>query len=173
MFPTENLCALIALYVAFTFFVSTTPSFHFVCKHFLETERGEALNDKEIYLKSDRGTQLVLWPQTTRDATDTQPLSEKWPRDETSKPRVNDTPKPLYPRERDLLPIVQEASWASGLFWTIRKIWPLLVSEPRTVQPVPSRRTEYTISAGRLWKWGLLWRCVEKIQGAKISGSLP
>jgi len=26
----------------------------------LETELGEALNDK-IYLKSDRGTQLVLW----------------------------------------------------------------------------------------------------------------
>jgi hypothetical protein len=25
----------------------------------LETELGEALNDKEIYLKSDRGTQLV------------------------------------------------------------------------------------------------------------------
>jgi len=22
----------------------------------------EALNDKEIYLKSDRGTQLVIWP---------------------------------------------------------------------------------------------------------------
>jgi hypothetical protein len=26
----------------------------------LETQLGEALNDKEIYLKSDRGTQLVL-----------------------------------------------------------------------------------------------------------------
>jgi len=27
----------------------------------LETELGEALNDK-IFQKSDRGTQLVLWP---------------------------------------------------------------------------------------------------------------
>ena len=54
----ENLCTLTALYVAFTFSVSTTPSFYFVSKNFLETELGEALNDK-IYLKSDRGTQLV------------------------------------------------------------------------------------------------------------------
>jgi len=49
-----------SLYVAFTFCVSTTPSFHFVSKNVLETELGEALNDKETYLKSDRGTQLVL-----------------------------------------------------------------------------------------------------------------
>jgi len=49
-----------SLYVAFTFFVSTTPSFPFVSKGVLETGLGEALNDKEIYLKSDRGTQLVL-----------------------------------------------------------------------------------------------------------------
>jgi len=56
----ENLWTLIALYVEFTYFVSTTPSFHFVSKTFLETELGEALNDKEIYLKSDRGTQLIL-----------------------------------------------------------------------------------------------------------------
>ena len=40
-------------------FVSTTPSFHFVSKNVLETELGEALNDK-IFQKSDRGTQLVL-----------------------------------------------------------------------------------------------------------------
>jgi hypothetical protein len=48
-----------ALYVAFTFCVSTTPSFHFVSKNLLETELGEALNDKVIYLKSDHGTQLL------------------------------------------------------------------------------------------------------------------
>jgi hypothetical protein len=58
--PPQNLWTFIALYVAFTVFVSTTSSFHFVIKNFLETELGEALNDKEIYLKSDRGTQLVL-----------------------------------------------------------------------------------------------------------------
>jgi len=58
--PPENLWTLVALYVAFTFCVSTTPSLDFVSKHFLETELGEALNDKDIYLKSDRGTQLIL-----------------------------------------------------------------------------------------------------------------
>jgi hypothetical protein len=44
------------------FFVSTycsTISFDFVRKNVLETELGEALNDKKLYLKSDRGTQLV------------------------------------------------------------------------------------------------------------------
>jgi hypothetical protein len=57
--PPENLWSLIALYVAFTFFLSTTPSFYFVSKYILGTELGEALNDKEIYLKSGSGT-LVL-----------------------------------------------------------------------------------------------------------------
>ena len=81
-------------------------------KIFLETELGEAVNEKDIYLKSDHGTQLILWTSrawyTTvipemwpRDATstltlnslrrrwsvtDTQPFSEKWPRGATSKP---------------------------------------------------------------------------------------
>jgi len=59
-FPRKNLWTIIALYVALTFFVTTTPSFHFVSKNVLETELGEALNDMEIYLKSDRGKQLVL-----------------------------------------------------------------------------------------------------------------
>jgi len=53
--PTENLCNLIALYVAFTFCVCSTPSFHFVNNTFLETELGEALNDKEFYLKLTTG----------------------------------------------------------------------------------------------------------------------
>jgi len=54
--PPENLWTLIALYVAFTFCVITTPWFHFVSKMFLETELGEDLNDKQIYLKSGRRT---------------------------------------------------------------------------------------------------------------------
>ena len=57
--PAENLWTLIALYAKFTLSVSTTPSFHFVSKTILETKLGEALNDKEIYLKSGRRTQLV------------------------------------------------------------------------------------------------------------------
>ena len=31
---------------------------------------------------------------------------------------VNATPRPLYPQERDLVPIVQEAGWAPGPVWT-------------------------------------------------------
>jgi hypothetical protein len=31
---------------------------------------------------------------------------------------VNATPQPLYPRERDPVPIVQEAGWAPGPVWT-------------------------------------------------------
>jgi hypothetical protein len=57
--PPENLSTFIALYVAFTFFVSTKPLYNIGSNKFLETEL-ESLNDKEIYLKSDCGTQLVL-----------------------------------------------------------------------------------------------------------------
>jgi len=31
---------------------------------------------------------------------------------------VNATPLPLYPREGDPVPTVQEAGWAPGPFWT-------------------------------------------------------
>jgi hypothetical protein len=31
---------------------------------------------------------------------------------------VNATPRPLYPLERDPVPIVQEAGWAQGPVWT-------------------------------------------------------
>jgi hypothetical protein len=31
---------------------------------------------------------------------------------------ANATPQPLYPRERDPVPIVQEAGWALGPVWT-------------------------------------------------------
>ena len=34
---------------------------------------------------------------------------------------VKATPRPLYPRERDPVAIVQEAGWASGPVWTGRK----------------------------------------------------
>jgi len=35
---------------------------------------------------------------------------------------VNDTPRPIYPRERDSLPIVEEAGWAPGPVWTSAEI---------------------------------------------------
>jgi hypothetical protein len=39
--------------------VRTKPSFLFVSKNVFETKFGEVLNYNEVYLKSDRGTQLV------------------------------------------------------------------------------------------------------------------
>jgi hypothetical protein len=44
-----------------------------------------------LHLNSNRGTQLLLWPSAASDATDTQPLSEEWPRNATSKPRFTNT----------------------------------------------------------------------------------
>jgi hypothetical protein len=41
--PPENLSTFIARYVAFTFLISTTPSFHIVSKNFLETELEELI----------------------------------------------------------------------------------------------------------------------------------
>jgi hypothetical protein len=34
---------------------------------------------------------------------------------------VNSTPRPLYPRERDPVPIVYDAGWAPGPVWTAAK----------------------------------------------------
>ena len=112
------------------FFVGTKSSLHFASKTFLETEL-EALNDKEIFpsfttiilatftrfiftltawdtigtqqLKTDRWTQLVLWPQTARDTTDTQPFSENWPLDATSTLTPN---SPGY-------------NWYTAFFWKL------------------------------------------------------
>jgi hypothetical protein len=51
----------------------------------------------------------------------------------------NAKPRPLYPREKELVPIVQEAGWALGLVWT--------GSTPRTVQPAASRYTNWATAA--------------------------
>jgi len=51
-----------SLYVAFTFFVSTYNTIVPFCQQkCVGNGIWEALNDKKIYLKSDRGTQQVLW----------------------------------------------------------------------------------------------------------------
>jgi hypothetical protein len=50
---------------------------------------------------------------------------------------VNAMPRPLYPRERDPVPIVQEAEWAQGPVWTGAENLTLHRRlDPRTVQPV-------------------------------------
>ena len=60
---------------------------------------------------------------------------------------ISITLQPLYPRERELVPIVQKTGWTLASVWTARKISPLPGFDPRTVQPVASRYTDYAISA--------------------------
>jgi hypothetical protein len=57
-------------------------------------------------------------------------------------------PLPLYPREREPVPIFREAGWALGPYWTVMENLahpPGFVS--RTVQPVASRYTDWDIFA--------------------------
>ena len=44
-------------------------------------------------------------------------------------------------------PTVEEAKWASGPVWMARKISPPSGLDPRTVQHVANRYTDYTIAA--------------------------
>ena len=78
---------------------------------------------------------------------------------------VKGTLRPLYPRETDSVPIVQEAVWAPGSVWTgvenlashrcacVQKISPPPGFDPRTVQSVASRnRLRYPAPRRRkLW----------------------
>ena len=49
-------------------------------------------------------------------------------------------PGPHLTPRKDPVPMVQEAGWASG---PVQKILPSLGFDPRTVQPVGSRYTDY------------------------------
>ena len=49
---------------------------------------------------------------------------------------VNATRRPLYPRERDLVPILQDAGWAPVLDWKDAKNLAPTGFDPRTAQPV-------------------------------------
>ena len=51
---------------------------------------------------------------------------------------VNATPRPLYPQEKDPVPIVYEAGWASDPVWSS----PPPGLDPQTVQPVASRYSD-------------------------------
>jgi hypothetical protein len=74
---------------------------------------------------------------------------------------INTTLRPLYPRERATVPIVQEAGWTSGpvcMDKEKRKYPAPPGFQPRTVQPVPSRYTEYTIPApASNYRGGQVW----------------
>jgi hypothetical protein len=60
---------------------------------------------------------------------------------------VNTTPRPLYLRERDPVPIVQEAGGPQGQSGRVRKTSPSPGFEPLTVHPVTSRYTDWAIPA--------------------------
>jgi len=57
---------------------------------------------------------------------------------------VSVTPRPLFTPGKDPVPIVQEAEWAPGPVWTgAENLAPHREFDPRTVQPVASRYTDY------------------------------
>ena len=57
---------------------------------------------------------------------------------------VSVTPRPLFTTGKDRVPIVQEAGWAPGPVWTGAENLAPPRFDPRTVQPVVSRYTDYS-----------------------------
>ena len=56
-------------------------------------------------------------------------------------------PAALTPREWDLVPIVQEVGWDPGPVWTGAENLALPAFDPRTVQPVASRYTDWAVTS--------------------------
>jgi hypothetical protein len=52
------------------------------------------------------------------------------------------TPRPLYLRERDSVPIVQVAGWNPAPFWMGMENLALSGFEPRTVQQIPTKLSQ-------------------------------
>jgi len=63
------------------------------------------------------------------------------------------TLRPLYPREEEPLPLLQEMGWAPGPVWKDEKISFLTGFDTRTVQPVASGYTGYANAAHRTNKF--------------------
>jgi hypothetical protein len=55
--------------------------------------------------------------------------------------------QPLYPRERALVPIVQEDGWASGLMWTDEKILQPLGFWPKAIFCIAVWYTDFSVVA--------------------------
>ena len=70
---------------------------------------------------------------------------------------VNATPRPLYPRKTDPVPTVQESLWASRPVWMGAEESPLAGFDPRSVQPVASRCTDYAYFDP--WQKKTVWNC--------------
>jgi hypothetical protein len=64
---------------------------------------------------------------------------------------VKATLRPLYPWERDPVPIVLEAGSAPGPVWMGAENLAPPGFDPRTVQPVASRYTDYALISSR-WR---------------------
>jgi cytochrome b561 len=60
---------------------------------------------------------------------------------------VKATPRSLYPRERDLVPTVQEAGWVAGPVWTGAGNFCRTAIRSQTLQPIASRYTDSVIAA--------------------------
>jgi hypothetical protein len=58
---------------------------------------------------------------------------------------ANATPRPLYLRERNPVTVVQEAGWDPWPVWTSADNLAPPGFDPRTVQPVASRYTDYAM----------------------------
>jgi hypothetical protein len=71
---------------------------------------------------------------------------------------VNATPWLLYPQEKEPIPILKEAGWASGLVWTNLTPHSLTGFEPSDLHPVASHSTDYIILA----PWFATSTCVPK-----------
>ena len=63
---------------------------------------------------------------------------------------VNATPRPLYSPGKDPVPIVQEAGWGPGPVWTGAENLAPPGFDPRALQSVASRYTDWAIPAAKL-----------------------
>ena len=63
---------------------------------------------------------------------------------------VSVTLRPLFTSGKEPVPIVQEAGWTQGRSGQVRKISPPQGFDPRTVQPVASRYTDWAIPAHKV-----------------------
>ena len=70
--------------------------------------------------------------------------------------RVSNTLRPVFTLRKDPVPILQEAGWAPGPVLTGSEISPSPGFNPRTVQPVASRYTNWAISARPVRKYYLI-----------------
>lgn len=61
------------------------------------------------------------------------------------------------PVKKPLAHILQEAEWASGSVWRVRKMWLPTGFEPHTVSPVAIHYTDSSIPAAGSWRVGKFW----------------